>query len=256
MKIKRIGRNITGITFDTIQNYLTSVFLIEKASKIYLIDTFCGSDSMKPVLKLLNNNLNKKEVVVINTHFHWDHIWGNCSFKENNIISHSMCRELSDKFWEEQIRQNGEYISGKVEKCLPNITFDEKIFFENDGIELFHSPGHTIDSISIFDHEEKILYVGDNLEKPIIYVENEDIPTYIKTLENYLTYSPKEIVGSHTISLTKYDIFSTIQYLKDLLIGKEIHFESEYVERVHRQNMSLIHNQNKKLSDASNVNDN
>ena len=240
MKIEKISKNTTMFTFDSIESYLTSVFLIEKESKIYIIDTFCGSDSMIPILNMLNNDLDKKEVVVINTHFHWDHVWGNCSFKGNNIISHKLCRKLLDELWEEQINKNMKYICGKAEKCLPNITFDERITFENDGIELFYSPGHTEDSISIFDHEEKILYVGDNLEKPLIYVESNDIPTYIRTLENYLRYNPKKIMAGHTSNLTEEDIFNTIKYLKDLQIGKEMHFESEYTKTVHKQNLSYI----------------
>lgn len=238
MKIERISKSTTMFTFDSIENYLTSVFLIEKKSKNYLIDTFCGPGSMGAIINQLNS---KKETIVINTHFHWDHIWGNCSFKGSNIIGHRLCRKLSDELWEEQINKNTKYIDGKVEKLLPNITFEEKIIFEEDGIELFYSPGHTVDSISIFDREEKVLYVGDNLERPIVYVESEDVSTYVKTLENYLKYNAKKIVASHTSNLSEEDIFNTINYLKDLMEGKKVDFESEYTRTVHKQNMDMIY---------------
>ena len=74
---------------------------------------------------------------------------GNCSFKEKNIIRHEMCRNLLNQLWEVQINKNKKHITGIAEKCLPNITFKEKIMFHNEGIELFHSPGHTADGISI-----------------------------------------------------------------------------------------------------------
>ena len=211
MNIQSISHDATVYIYDSIESYLTNVFFIEHESKIFIIDTFCGSGSMEPILNRVNNNCVNKQVVVINTHFHWDHVWGNCSFKEKNIISHEMCRNLLDKLWEVQINKNKKYIIGIAEKCLPNITFKEKIMFNDEGIELFHSPGHTADSISIFDHNEKVLYVGDNLEKPIIYVENADITTYINTLRNYLNYNPKKIVAGHTLDLTKQDIFQTIE---------------------------------------------
>lgn len=238
VKIEKISKSATMFTFDSIENYLTSVFLIEKNSKNYLIDTFCGSDSMEPIISRLSN---KKELVIINTHFHWDHIWGNCSFKESNIISHKLCRKLSEELWEKQINNNGKYIDGRVEKFLPNITFEGKITFEKDDIELFYSPGHTIDSISIFDKEEEILYVGDNLEKPIVYVENNDVPTYVKTLENYLKYNAKKIFASHTSNLSEKDILTTIKYLKELTEGKEFSFQSEYTRAVHEENMKMVH---------------
>jgi len=242
MKTQSISQNATAYIYDSVESYLTNVFFIEHESKIFIIDTFCGSESMAPILNRLSNNSYNKEVVVINTHFHWDHVWGNCSFKDGNIISHEMCRELLDKLWETQIIENRKYITGIADKYLPNITFEEKIMFHNEGMELFHSPGHTPDSISIFDHNEKILYVGDNLEKPIIYVEDADILTYINTLKNYLNYKPKKIVAGHTLNLTKQDIFNTIEYLKRLSTGKEMYFESEYMRKVHEQNLSVVHN--------------
>lgn len=240
MEIQSIGSNSTVYIYDNIEDYVTHVFFIEHESKIFIIDTFCGSESMSPILKRIKNISDDKEVIVINTHFHWDHVWGNGSFKKNTIISHEICRELLDKSWEMQIIQNKKYISGIAEKHLPNLTFKEKIIFQKDGIELFYSPGHTADSISVFDHKEKILYVGDNLEKPIIYVESPNITTYINTLENYLTYKPKKIVASHTLNLTEKDILDTIQYLKDLSAGKEMYFQSEYMSRIHEQNLQLI----------------
>lgn len=241
MEIKQLGNKSTAYVYDDIKDYLTSVFFIEKKSKIYIIDTFCGLDSMKPIINEINKISKDKEVIVINTHFHWDHVWGNCAFKGLNIISHELCRKLLDELWEDQINKNSEYIFGKVEKHLPNITFKEKIIFEDDGMELFYSPGHTIDSISIFDREERILYVGDNLEKPIIYVESDDVSTYIKTLEKYLTYNPQKIVASHTLEITKEDLINTIKYLKSLQFNEKMEFESEYERRIHKENLKMVH---------------
>jgi hydroxyacylglutathione hydrolase len=237
----RIGNNSNAFVYDNIESYTTNVFLIEKNSKIFIIDTFCGPDSIVPIKKIIENNKNDKEVIVINTHFHWDHVWGNCSFKENTIISHEFCRELLEEHWEEQLKRNEKYILGNVEKCLPNVTFKDNISFPNEGIEIFHSPGHTIDSISIFDREEKILYVGDNLEKPIIYVEDKDIETYITTLKKYLTYKADKIIASHTLNLTEEDIYQTIKYLRDLKNGDKIEFDTEYMRKIHNGNFNFIH---------------
>ncbi|MDP4144017.1 MAG: MBL fold metallo-hydrolase [Bacillota bacterium] len=236
MKIKKISKNAAAFVYDNIPAYLTNVFLINKSSNTYIIDTYCGSDSMLPVRDMIEN----KEAIIINTHFHWDHIWGNCVFEKNQIISHKLCRDLIAESWDTQLIKNSKYITGKVEKTLPNVTFTDKIFFHNDEIELFHSPGHTADSISIFDHEEKILYVGDNLEKPILYVEDKNISQYISTLENYLSYKPKKIVSGHTLYLTEKDLSESIKYLENLSTGKDIYFEDEYCKEIHQQNMIFI----------------
>lgn len=213
--IEKISENSKVYIFDELQNYLTNVFVIEKKDKAYILDTFCGEGYMKPILKSLEN----KEIVVINTHFHWDHVLGNCCFNNCAVISHKKCRNLLEECWESQLNKNKKYILGNVNKKLPNVTFDSKIYFEDDKIELFYSPGHTVDSISIYDNEEGILYVGDNLEKPMISVESDDIETYIKTLETYISYKPKKIMAGHTLNLNERDILDTIGYLKGLKIN-------------------------------------
>lgn len=237
MDSKKISNSTTIFTFDNIENCLTNVFLIKKPSRIFIIDTFCGPDSMRPILQPIKNSEAEKEVIVINTHFHWDHVWGNCCFKKSHIISHRLCRKLLDELWNKQIEENKKYMLGKVEKMLPNITFNEKVMFEEDGIEIFYSPGHTEDSISVFDHDEKILYAGDNLEKPLIYFEGDNIQRYIETIENYLKYDFKKVVAGHTENLTKEDMYNTIQYLKDLSKNKELNFPSEYEKNIHRKNL-------------------
>jgi len=212
VKLENISENSTVYTFDELQEYLTNVFVIEKKNRVYIIDTFCGDGYMKPILKSLGN----KEIVVINTHFHWDHVLGNCCFDGCTIISHEKCRKLLEECWESQLAENKKYILGNADKKLPNVTFDSKIYFEDDKIELFYSPGHTVDSISIYDYEEEILYVGDNLEKPMISVESNDIEAYIKTLETYISYKSKKIMAGHTLNLNERDILHTIGYLKGL----------------------------------------
>lgn len=239
MKTEKISKTTTVYTYDNIESYDTNVILIEKKSKYYLIDTYCGSESMLPILNVTNHS--DKEVIVINTHFHWDHVWGNCCFKNNTIISHSKCRHLLDKNWERQLNENSNYLSGMVEKQLPNTTFQEKLFFHEDGLELFYTPGHTVDSISIFDQQEQILYVGDNLEQPIIYVESNDIQTYLKTLQNYLHYRPQNIIAGHTLNLSEQDIINTINYLTGLLKNEKIEFESPYAQKVHELNLKNIY---------------
>lgn len=240
MEIKQINRDTTAYVYDDIDNYITNVFLIERKNKVFIIDTFCGSESMEPVLKKLSEIPKEKERIVINTHAHWDHFWGNCSFKGENIISHELCKDLMDQSWDEQIKKNGRYILGQAVKYLPNITFSEKMIFHDEQIELFYSPGHTSDSISIFDWKEQILYTGDNLEKPIIHVEERDVDLYIKTLENYLTYDSKKIISSHTLYLTEEDVQNSISYLKDLSSCKEMHFEREHVEEIHLKNLRVL----------------
>jgi glyoxylase-like metal-dependent hydrolase (beta-lactamase superfamily II) len=240
MKRTELTRNTTAYLFDEIEDYYTCVFLIEKKSTIFVIDTFCGSISMEPILRHLARVGKGKQVIVVNTHFHWDHVWGNVAFQDRTIIGHRFCYEDLATSWQSQIDNRGRYRLGRVERVLPSLTFDQSLRFPAEKIEIFHSPGHTRDSISIFDHEEGALYVGDNVETPIIYVEAPDVDTYIQTLEHYLARSARKIFGSHTLEITPADIENSIDYLKKLKTGTGVEFRSEYEKTIHSQNLSML----------------
>ena len=133
--------------------------LILGAKRNYLIDTGLGENSVIPVIDYIGET--KKPLVVINTHAHWDHVWGNHVFADNLIISHRICRDELDKTWEEDFQKKKDFADGAVHKCLPNVTFEDSLHFVDDGIYLFHTPGHSPSCISIYDEVDKILYVGD-----------------------------------------------------------------------------------------------
>jgi len=164
----------------------------------YVIDTGLGSGSVMPVIKYLGHDA--KPVIIINTHSHYDHIWGNWVFKDNLIIAHAKCRELTDKHWEETINEFSHSIDGKVHKCLPNVTIENSICFPDDGIRIFYSPGHSIDCISIYDEVDKVLYAGDNIgdtEDVIVPYIETDLETFKKLIELYKKFDFNICISGH-----------------------------------------------------------
>ena len=71
----------------------------------------------------------------------------------------------------EQFELYPNLIRGDVVLTYPNITIDKYIRFEEDEVELYHTPGHSDDSISIIDCFDKVLFAGDNIEEPYPFVE-------------------------------------------------------------------------------------
>jgi glyoxylase-like metal-dependent hydrolase (beta-lactamase superfamily II) len=164
----------------------------------YLIDTGLGSGSVAPVLEYLGGDA--KPVAVINTHCHWDHIWGNGLFKDSLIIAHPKCREWMDRYWDQALTENGSSVDGEAVKGLPNLLIEGSIYFPEDEIEIFVTPGHSADCISIFDRADKILYAGDNIgdtaDEIIPYIET-DAKTFRDTLLIYKRYAFETCVSGH-----------------------------------------------------------
>jgi len=164
----------------------------------FVIDTGLGSGCVAPVLEYIGDDA--KPVIVINTHFHWDHIWGNCAFEDCAIIAHTSCRELADKYWEEDLMENSGFVDRQARKCLPNLLFEESLYFPDDEVRIFHSPGHTWDCISVYDAADNILYAGDNIgdtDDEIVPWIDTDPVTFRRLIGNYRLYGFEYCISGH-----------------------------------------------------------
>ena len=178
--------------------YLLNIGLILGRTNNYLIDTGLGSGSVKPVIEFLKDD--NKPIIVINTHSCWDHIWGNFVFSDNIIISSPLCRKSIDEGWDYCIAKNGNQMDGEAKKCLPNTTFNGTLYFPEDEIIIFETPGHTPCSISIYDAKDKVLYAGDNIgdtdDEIVPYIFTDD-KTMLNTINIYKQYDFEICISGH-----------------------------------------------------------
>lgn len=204
MKIEKIKNRSILFTNSIPAGWDLNIHLIMGDKYNYIIDTGLGSSSIAPIREYLKHNI--KPIIVINTHYHWDHIWGNSSLKNCIIISHKLCREMIEANWEEMIQRNKKYLNGEVEMYLPTLIFEKELYFPEDKIRIIYTPGHTIDSISVIDEVEKVLNTGDNIGDsideivPSIYCEKD---TYINTLLKYKDMNFDTCVSGHNIILER-----------------------------------------------------
>ena len=214
MELHRLGERNLTIAF--LEPFYTTVHLIFCDHRVYVCDTFLGPDSMKDIAKIIKDNGHQdKPIVVFNSHADWDHVWGNCFFEDAMILSHRECKTRMVAEWEDEMKKNQESQRGTVILTPPTTVFDTNYIFEDDGIEFFHTPGHTIDSSSCYDHREKILFVGDNVESNAPYVNSLDFDTYISTLEGYLARDWTHFIPGHDPVQTDDTLIrSNLDYLK------------------------------------------
>ena len=215
MKIEKVGKRSIVFKYN-LPDWNLHLHLILGERYNYVIDTGLGSESIAPVKEYLKNN--KKPVIVINTHYHWDHIWGNHCFKDDIIISHSLCREIVAKNWDEMLEKNESYIRGNVEMCLPNLVFEEDLYFPDDKIRIFYTPGHTIDCISVFDEYDKVLNAGDNIGdtmQEIVPSLKTEKAIYMKSINKYKELNIDACISGHNDVLGK-DVFDKIESILNI----------------------------------------
>lgn len=204
MKIEKIKNRSVVYSKNINQEWDLHIHVIHGSKYNYLIDTGLGSEHIKPIVEHLQQE--KKEVIVINTHYHWDHIWGNYLFKDSKIIAHSKCREILEVEWDEIQEKYQQYIEGETHKCLPNLTFDTEIYFPEDKIRIFYTPGHSVDCISVLDEVDKVLNVGDNIGDTIEEIVPSlacDKSVYRESLLRYKELDFDTVISGHNVVLDK-----------------------------------------------------
>jgi hydroxyacylglutathione hydrolase len=204
MKIEKIKNRSILFTDTSPAEWDLNLHLIRGNQHNFIIDTGLGSLSMAPIKEYIQDD--HKPIIVINTHYHWDHIWGNSSFKDCMIISHKLCRKMIEAKWDDMLDKNKAYCQGEIEKYLPNLVFEKELYFPEDKIRIIYTPGHTIDGISVIDEEEKVINVGDNIGDTVDAIVPEldcEKEVYIKTLLKYKEMDFNMVISGHNVVLGK-----------------------------------------------------
>jgi len=233
------ARQISNRTFVLEYTDGDTNFLINGKNTIYICDTHMGLESMDLLKNFIKNNgWSNKEIIVFNSHYHYDHIWGNCAFQNEKIISQEMCRDRIIERGEYQLEiYSNMYNTTGIEIKAPNITFMNNLEFHDDEIEFIYTPGHTDDSAICIDKRDSIIYVNDLVERPLPHLANENWEQYLETLEMIKALSPQVMVSTHSGIVTEKLLDENILYIKKLLKGEKIEFNDEVRIRVHNNNI-------------------
>ena len=206
MKITKVSNRTIMFTVAECEDGVVNMAVILGRKHNFIIDTGIGCDCVKEMLAYIDEDA--KPIIVINTHGDWDHVAGNWVLEESTIISHVLGHGLMDEKWDEQIqwaKENGRYFEGEIRKCLPNMVFKDKLYFPEEGISLFHTPGHTQGCISIYDEVDKVLHAGDSfgVSDEKAYFWGEQLSDFQRLVETYKQYNFEICISGHCEPQTK-----------------------------------------------------
>ena len=239
MDIKKVGSRGVLFTFHDL-GIPTNIYVINGEKHTFILDTYLGPDVMKPINKYIEQNFGNKPIVVVNSHSHWDHVWGNSLYASTVIVAHEKCKEYMQTEGSKKLEKYGEYRKGDIVLTYPNLTFTDKLYFQEDHVLIYYTPGHTDDCISVLDMQDKVLFAGDNLERPIPYLMSKNLAQYIDTLQDYLNLDAEVIIGGHTDCEDKRLIIKNLDYVKKVFAGENIDIESGAFAEYHNTNLTWL----------------
>lgn len=229
-----------GYLFSFPELGVTNVYVIITPHNIIVNDTFLGPQPMEQIMNYLHSFRSSRKILVFNSHGDWDHIWGNIYFKDSLILAHEESKNYIQKHGVRELKENALYQKGKVEITLPTLTFQERCDFPQDQVTFFHSPGHTDDSSSCYDHKDHILFVGDNLEYPVPVLQSRNLHQYIHTLELYQNMPFRYVICGHSELSTGEILRDNTAYIQALLNQNHDKLEKYEQYEQHQKNVVFL----------------
>jgi len=193
-------------------------WLVEGAERAALIDTGCGFVPIRPVVESLTD----RPVLVVDTHNHFDHVGGNHEF--DDIAIHELGAAGLERPVPEAILAGYLAYARKLAAAFPHYAHADRRFFhlleeqhnvralphgvedswqippssatellrDGDTIDLgsrqlrvWHTPGHSPDSVSLELPDERILFGGDTVNTGPVYAQlpDSDVQKFTHSLE-------------------------------------------------------------------------
>ena len=198
---------------------------------VVLIDTLINQATAEAMVHAVQDALDSgRQLLVINTHADWDHFWGNMAFVGPTaphpapIIGHRLCRERvrspqSQADLAQMQASDPAELSG-VRLEPPTITFDGALSIDGGDLtlELFHTPGHKPDHISIFIPEIRTLFPVDAAEDPLPFVlDAASLPLMRSSFQQLLSLEPDTVLYHHALGSIRTDVIhQNIAYFDDI----------------------------------------
>lgn len=256
-----------------------NVGLIHTLDGMILIDTSSSPAEIQALLDAVD--VCKEEMhLVVNTHSHSDHTWGNQLFR-CPVLAHRLCREKMQSSlkneWSAETLQSyitdlektdpqkaddfREVVKG-LQIRLPDQVFEERFEEEVGGLryEIIHMGGHTSDSAIVWLPEKRVLFASDIIfQGRYPYIFDADIPAWISALGRLLEFEAEVIIPGHGVRCGEAEIVALRQYLQHTwqLTEEHIHlghsveetsadptfpvFPGEKYERLHQANIRYMY---------------
>ncbi len=184
-------------------------FMLVTRRYVVLVDTMATPELAIGIMEAVRSLLEKRQLLVINTHADYDHCWGNAAFATPGglypapIIGHEKMVERmrsaeAEKYLREQ--QRAETRFANVYYVEPTITFTSGLRIDGGDLtlELLPTPGHTEDHVSIWVPELRLVLAGDAAEHPIPYIHDAAmLPTLCRSLEQLATLNAAMVIPCH-----------------------------------------------------------
>jgi glyoxylase-like metal-dependent hydrolase (beta-lactamase superfamily II) len=187
---------IKVFTFNPVQE--NTYLLYNEHNECIIIDPGCYYDHEKDELQSFINTNKLQPKILLNTHCHLDHVFGNKFIAEEynlKLKAHALEQPVL-----EMAPASGLMFNLPFDSYMGEITFLEEgdvVSLRDDKLKVIHAPGHSPGSICFYCEKQKFIIGGDVLFKNSIgrtdlpYGSHEDL---IRNIKEKLFALPEDVI--------------------------------------------------------------
>jgi cyclase len=212
MQEERVAPDIHVFTSELYAQVTASLIVTDEGC--ILIDTLPFPEETAQILASAGNLCRGGVRLLVLTHYHSDHVYGAYQFPHATIVAHSLTRQiLIEKgldVLEEAKSQSPEL--EEVRLMLPTVVFDNdelSLHLGNKTLQLFHSPGHTPDSIAAYVVEDRVLFAADSM-MPVPTIFDGDIDALTTSLNRLKEIPIDSVVQGHGEVILRGEVIARI----------------------------------------------
>ncbi|RJF72077.1 MBL fold metallo-hydrolase [Deinococcus cavernae] len=188
-------------------------FAVVTERYVVVVDTFGTPQEAAQMMELLRPALPERQLLVVNTHDHYDHAWGNAVFAPDQafaapIIAHALSRDperrldsarkLAHKQAQEQAQEPQRFADTTL--FFPTLTFTHDFMIDGGDLtlHLLPAPGHAPDQVAVWIPELRFLLAADALEFPFpLLSDAAQLPALLGSIERLKALQPEVILPCH-----------------------------------------------------------
>lgn len=184
-------------------------FAVVTERYVVVVDTFGTPQEAAQMMDFLRPVLPERQLLVVNTHDHYDHAWGNAVFAPDRefaapIIAHALTRDPERRLESARklAQKQGEEPDRFADTTLffPTMTFTHEFVIDGGDLtlHLLPVPGHAPDQVALWIPELRFLLAADALEFPFPLLSSAaDLPVLLGSIERLKALQPEVILPCH-----------------------------------------------------------
>jgi len=176
--------------------------VVDDAMRAVLVDTAATEARNRAILADVARLSEGIPRVLVNTHHHPDHVYGNCFLPDETVVvAQDRCRELVLRAGTKAMEELTEPDYGDVTIRPPEVTFSERMTVHAEGfpIELISAgPAHTTNDVLVWLPQQRVLFAGDlafNGGQPVFL--DGSAAGFVRALDRIRALEPEVMAGGH-----------------------------------------------------------